>query len=165
MGYLKRTNDWEAVGLVQMGGAVGAAAGAWMFHFQSHANNFGCAMGFFGGGVGEAGSIGGTTAPNWKRIYEDLLKKKGPKPPVLALSKIQCDREFSASDLNWSFGTLGWMGASLSIGYSNLVIRATNTSGSLFSGQECGGWGFGVGAGALYVVGVWKWIANQNIIS
>jgi hypothetical protein len=155
MAFDTQADDWEVSSICQAGGASGAGGGVWLFNFQSaDANFYGANFIFIGGGMGVGGSIGGASFPN-------MFKQSRLGGSALVWSSIQCDRPFSAADLNWAPGRVTTAGLSLSVGYTLLYVSAKNLPfSSLFLSQSCNGPSIGVGATAMATVGLWKWIQD-----
>lgn len=137
MSFTKQASDWKVATVAQVGGAASVGGGVFWVMFQSDTAGVKETFAFSGGGIGVGGSAGGASLT--------------PDSP----SAIVCDRAFSVADLHNSAGRLTLAGASLAVGYALVYISAFNWSGSMFSSQYAGGFGAGVGLGAMSLVGVW----------
>jgi hypothetical protein len=147
MGWSTRATDWKVAGAAQVGGAAAVGGGIWCFVFQSETAQWSGMFAFGAVGLGEGGSIGGASLPDFSS-------------GGLNWSQLECDRAFSAADLNWSPGRLSTAGAGLAVGYGVVILTAFNLSGSMFSSQNCWGGTVGVGASIMTTVGMWKWMST-----
>jgi hypothetical protein len=142
--------DWEVAAITRLTFAAGVAGSGCLFSFRngSYATDpvyAGLAydMVFAGGGFGVdvAARISGRNEA-LKAKASGLFKKWHP---------IECDKPFSAIDLDGSSGRI----TNLTLGIIDIVlISAGNTSGSLFGGQSVSG--LGIGLGGAVTVGIWK---------
>ena len=138
MSLQTKTSDWRVAAIAQVGGGFKGAGGAFWFQFTSRRADARETFMFTGGGLGVGGTGNGAS----------LTPNSG--------APIDCDSPFSVEDLHLSAGRLTVGTVSFVVGYSVLWISAFNTDDSLFSSQYAPGWGAGVGAGAMSLVGVWS---------
>ena len=158
MGWTTQAEDWNVTGIMQIGGAEGLGAVAFLFQFQSYdAGQEGHYVAFFGAGLGLGGDLGGASIP-MSDIIDSLRGKQQKLPSASAFTALECDNPFSMRELNHAPGRLTTAGAGLAVGYSLLFITATRVFHPLFRSQSCGGWGTGVGASAITTVGYWQWV-------
>ncbi len=137
--FTERVSDWEVCQAAQIGGASSIGAGMFAFLFRSPSLKGQELFFFFGGGLGIGGSIGGTTLqPN-------------------SYTKISCSKAFSLSDLHLCCGRVGSLGGGLSVGYGGVSITAYPLSTFSYLFEECiiHGLSAGVGAEAVYFIGLW----------
>lgn len=138
-----KANDWKVAGAAQVGGGAGPAAGVWTFVFQSEQAQFSGMYAYGGFGLGAGGSVGGASAPD--------LRTGG-----LSWTQLECEKNFSADDLDGAGGRLTTAGAGLAVGYGAAIITAFGWNGFFFSSQECFGFSIGVGASAVTTAGRWE---------
>jgi hypothetical protein len=137
--FTQKVRDWEVSLLAQVGGAAAVGGGAWAFSIRSPSLNVKEACFLFAGGLGVGHSLGGASL----------------SPTVY--TKLQCVRDFGLADLHRSVGRVGSIGASFSVGYGAMTISAFPLLDPryLFEESIVHGASAGVGAAALYFVGVW----------
>ena len=150
MGWSTTARDWKVAGAAQIAGAFGPGAGVWTFILQSETAGHSGMFLFAAVGLGGGGSLGGASMPDWST-------------GGLSWTSLECDRAFSAADLNWSAGRLSTAGAGLAVGYGVVIISAFNMRGSLFSSQNCFGGSIGVGASIMTTAGMWKWMSTGSM--
>lgn len=137
--FTQKSRDWEVSLLAQVGGAAAVGGGVWAFSLRSPSLGVKEACFLFAGGLGIGHSLGGASL----------------RPAEY--TKLQCARDFSLDDLHRSVGRIGSVGASLSVGYGLVTISAFPLSNPryLFEESIVHGASAGVGAAALYFVGIW----------
>jgi len=143
-------DDWKVAGAAQVGGAAVVGGGVWTFIMQSAKANFSGMFTFTGYGLGAGGSLGGASMPDWQS-------------GGLSWTELECERAFSANDLDGSAGRLTTAGAGLSVGYGVTIITAFNWGGYMFSSQECFGGTIGVGASAITTAGMWHLLSEGGM--
>ncbi|WP_420332419.1 hypothetical protein [Roseibium sp.] len=137
-------SDWEVSGYMDGGVGAGIAGGYWTFIFRSRAANYAGLYGFAGGGLGFGGRGGSVSLPEF-----------GGEAAHYSYTRIDCNRIFSANDLDGCYGRLTTAGAGAGAGYGLCSISAVNMGGSLFSSQDVNGPGFTAGASAMTTMGIW----------
>jgi hypothetical protein len=145
--------DWQCVGIAQVGGAVGLAAGIYCFDFRSQSADFRGTYLFIGGGLGLGGSLGGGMAPSPGDFIHNT-------PPDVWTS-LQVQRPFSGSELDLAYASISSLGAAGAYGYTLMSITA-GWADPLFTTQNVSGWGTGVGVSGAMLIGVWKMIGYEH---
>jgi hypothetical protein len=145
-------NDWQAVGVAQVGGARIVGGGIYCFEFRSLSADFRGKYLFLGAGVGAGGSLGGGSAPG----PGDFITNSKPD----LWSKIKCKRPFSGDDLDLAYAALSTLAVEGAYGYALTGISA-GLIDPLFDSQDVSGWGTGVGVIGAILVGVWKRIGSS----
>jgi hypothetical protein len=148
-----RANDWNAVGVAQVGGGFILAGGVYCFEFRSANANLRGQYLFIGAGVGAGGDLGGGGAPG----PGDIMSNTQPD----LWSPIKCIRPFSGDDLDLSYAALSTLAAAAAYGYALTGISAGLVD-PLFDSQEVSGWGTGVGVVGAMMAGIWKRIGSGN---
>lgn len=139
--------DWSCVGVAQVGGGFGVAAGIYCFEFRSLSANFRGTYLFVGGGLGVGGSLGGGVAPSpGDFVNHDQV-------PDL-WTPLVCRRPFSGDDLDKAYAALTTLGVGAAYGYAVTSISAGWVD-PLFTDQNVSGWGTGVGVAGAMMPGVW----------
>jgi hypothetical protein len=146
-------SDWQCVGVVSMGGAVGLGGQLCFYEFRSQAANCRATFIFVGAGIGLGGDLGGAVAPDPSSVIHNQ------QPDLWAALK--CERPFSANDLNWSYAAMSGINVEATYGYSLCGISAGLVD-PLFTDQNVSGWNVGVGATASIMVGVWKRLGTSS---
>lgn len=147
MSKSRNASDWKIAGAAQLGGGAAVGGGVFMFVVQSDTANFSGSYTFAGAGLAVGGSMGGASMPDFST-------------GGLSWTNLECDRAFSADDLDGSAGRLTTAGAGLAVGAGVVIVTAFNWGGYLFSSQECYGFSVGVGASAASLVGRWDLISE-----
>jgi hypothetical protein len=76
-------------------------------------------------------------------------------------TSLQCQRPFSANDLDKAYAALSTVGAAAALGYS--ITRITGGwADPLFTDQDVSGWGTGVGASGAMMPGAWLMIGSTD---
>ncbi|MBT0957505.1 hypothetical protein IV417_08905 [Alphaproteobacteria bacterium KMM 3653] len=150
MSRVIKADDWKVAGAAQVGGAAVVGGGVWTFIFQSAHAHFSGMYTFTGFGLGAGGSMGGASMPDFSS-------------GGLSWTNLECDRSFSADDLDGSAGRLTTAGAGLAVGYGVAIVSAFNWGGSMFSSQECFGGSIGVGASAITMAGAWNMLSEGGM--
>jgi hypothetical protein len=143
--------DWEAAGIVTMGGADGAALAVMFFDFRSLSARTRAPFLFIGGGLGFGGSLGGGSGPS----PLDVIRNKVPD----MYTPIKCLTKFSVDDLDCSSARVTAIGVAGGYGYTSMRISAGIVR-QLFSSADVSGWNTGVGISGSTLVGVWKQIGD-----
>jgi hypothetical protein len=154
MGLGDRVNDWQACGLMQVAGGEGVAAGLFIFDFYSAAAGLTGRFTFKGGGIGIGGNASGTVVPS----------QIGPFGPW---SSVDCDTPFSIWDLNGAWGRITSASVGMGLEFGVVFITAAppwSMFNSFFHSQNVGGFSTGAGAGAIALVGNWrfKMVVNNS---
>lgn len=143
-----KANDWQCVGVAQVGAAVGVGVGVYLFEFRSRNADYRGVFNLFAGGIGLGGNLGGGTAPS----PGDVIHNRIPD----LWSNLRAVQPFSADDLHLSYGNYRSIGASLMVGYSLVRISGQTLFNNWFVDQNVSGWGIGgAGAGAVALGGLW----------
>jgi hypothetical protein len=145
-------NDWQVVGVAQVGGVVVVGAAIYLFEFRSLVANCRVTFLFIGAALGGGGDLGGGAGPS----PDSVIHNTNPD----LWTSISCTRPFSASDLDVSYGALSTLGAAGAYGYFLTGISAGLVD-NLFDSQDVSGWGTGVGAVGAIMAGLWKMIGND----
>lgn len=148
-----RAADWQAVGIAQVGGAVGIAGGIACFDFRSKSADFRGTYLFVGGGIGLGGSLGGGVAPS----PGDFIHNTPPD----VWSALDVQRPFSGKDLDFAYASISSLGVGAAYGYTLMSITA-GWADPLFTAQNVSGWGTGVGIAGAMLIGVWKLIGENT---
>lgn len=153
MNYETQAFDWKVSGLGKLSGAAGLAAGVWLFGFGSNSAQCRAILAFsgMGGGLGLELKLNAAA--------------KGLGAPLFADGEgnfINCDRAFSASELNGKFGLISSVGASAGAGYGVAAISAFSIRKNYFKLQPVHGWNAGVGVSAIHAFGTWWHISNPG---
>ncbi len=154
MHYDTQASDWKVKGAGKLSGAAGLAAGIWVFVFRSKTAKCTAILAFSG--------MGGGLGFEWKLVQEI---KTGLGSPLFVDGEgnsINCDRAFSASELNGKFGLISSVGAAAGAGYGVAAITAFSITKNYFKVQPVHGWSAGVGASAIQAFGTWWHISNPK---
>ncbi len=153
MNYETRASDWKVKGAGKLSGAVGLAAGLWLFVFKSNSAQCTALLAFSGMGLGLGLEL------KLNEVIKGLgvpLSIEGEGNPI------KCDRSFSASELNGKFGLISSVGAAVGAGYGVAAISAFSIRKNYFKLQPVHGWNAGVGASAIQAYGTWWHISNPG---
>jgi hypothetical protein len=153
MGQFKKGDDWEACGIAQVGVGAGAAGGVYFFDFRSKKADCHAHFILTAAGLGGGGSLGGAVAPS----PLDVIKNRVPE----LFSPLKCLRPFACDDLDWSSGAILSVGAGAMVGYSLAQISAGAVP-QLFEHQDVSGWGIGMGATGVSLVGMWTQLGEST---
>lgn len=147
MSLSARANDWQCVGIAQIGVGIIAAAGIYAFEFRSRNADYRGVFTLGGIGIGGGGNLGGSTAPS----PSDVAHNRNPD----LWSNLRAWRPFSANDLNHSYAGIDSVGVSAIVGYSRVGLTA-GIWDILFYEQNVSGWGIGgLGVGGVSLSGMW----------
>jgi hypothetical protein len=125
-----------------------------VFDFYSPSNDLSARFTFKGGGAGAGGNVGGTALG-------------GDVGPYTSFSEIEVKNAFSVWDLNGAWGRVASFGVGTGLGYSIVAITAAppwawSGSRAYFTSQSVGGFGTGLGAGGVWLVGNWRFKKVSN---
>jgi hypothetical protein len=151
MGLDTETNDWQVLGISAFGFALGLAAEVFVFDFYSATADITARFRFIGYGSGL-----GVRAGSW------VL------PGITEWSSLDCQRPFSASQLDHAAGTLASVTVGVGVNVGPCLISAIKSSGSLFTDQDAGGISGGLSAGAVALAGRWRFsqtVSNAPLAS
>jgi hypothetical protein len=143
-----RATDWQACGVVSLGGAVIAGVQVYFFEFRSQQANCRATFLFIGAGLGLGGDLGGAVAPDPSSIVHN-------QNPDLWTSLEIGNGPFSASDLDMSYAGITQATVAGAYGYSAVAITAGFGS-PLFEAQNVSGWTVGVGVTVSAMAWIWK---------
>jgi len=153
MGLGDQASDWQVCGVGQVGVGLAIAAGDYVFDFYSSSLAMTARMRFYGVGVGLGGNASGTALP----------KVIGPFGPW---SAIGVDQPFSINDLNNCWGRLTTVDVGAGVSFGAVYITAAPrfwSSNTYFNAQNVGGFALGLGAGAIVLIGGWKfWYVTNS---
>jgi len=139
MGLDTESNDWQVLGISAFGFALGIAAEVFVFDFFSATADITARFRFIGYGSGIGVRAGGWVLPgitNW--------------------SSIDCQRPFSALQLDHAAGTLASVTVGVGVGVGPCLISGIKSSGALFTDQDAGGLSGEFSAGAVALAGRWR---------
>jgi hypothetical protein len=158
MGVMTKAKDWQVSGSGQITAAAIGGAGAWLFDFKSNTARCTATFVFLGLGFGGGSKVGGWTT------LKEIVKKAASALSVSPTSfdPIECDRPFSAYDLDSSGGRIADMGVSNVVGYGATFISAGALS-SLFRTQLTHGIELGVGRAGITTVGLWMLVGASEL--
>lgn len=152
MGLDTQANDWQVCGVMQVAAGEGVAAGLMVFDFFSPTAGVSARFTFKGVGMGLGGDASGTALP-------DQIGPFGP------WSSITADKPFSVWALNGAWGRVTSAGVGMGVTFGVLFITAApawSLLESYFHSQNVGGFSTGAGAGALALVGNWRFKCVTN---
>jgi len=145
MGVGRSADDWQVCGICQIAAGDVIAAGGFVFDFYSETAAITARMIFSGPGAGLGGNASGTGLPVQGASF-------GP------WSSIECDKSFSILDLNGAWGRLTSANIGVPITFGAVIISAFpawSLWDCYFHSQNVGGFGTGLGAGAMVIGGKW----------
>lgn len=146
MGLETKANDWQVCGVMSVAAGATLGAGVFVFDFYSPTADLTARFTFKGVGAGLGGDASGTALP----------AQIGPFGPW---SSISCDESFNVWDLNGAWGRLTNACVGMGVTFGSVFITAApawSWNRSWFHSQDVGGFGTGAGAGALVLVGNWR---------
>ncbi|MGI8811158.1 MAG: hypothetical protein ACR2IH_01355 [Pyrinomonadaceae bacterium] len=154
MGLGDRVDDWQACCVMQAGAAASVAAGLFIIDFYSSTASVSGRFTFKGVGAGVGGNASGTALP----------ANIGPFGPW---SSLDCDKSFSIWDLNGGWGRISTLGVGVGVQFGVAYITAAprwSWSHAYFHSQNIGGFGTGLGAGGMALIGSWsfKHVTNNE---
>jgi len=153
MHYDTQASDWKVKGAGKLSGAVGIAAGLWLFVYKSNSARCTALFAFSGVGLGLGLEL---------KLNEVV---KGFGVPLFIEGEgtsIKCENSFSASEMNGKFGLVSSVGGAVGVGYGMVAISAFSFRKKYFKPQPIQGWNVGVGASALSSFGTWWHISNPG---
>jgi hypothetical protein len=156
MGIGTVADDWQVVSGGQGGFGLLVAGSIFVFHFYSKTADFGARFQISGSGWGLGGNVTGANfdMDDWTSIECSATAPFGLGSP------------FSVNDLNGAPGHVATAGVGLGIGWGPLYISAGPKfphTKPFFSVQNVGGWGLGVGVGAISVTGPWRYTHASHL--
>lgn len=159
MSRTTKASDWQASGGIDAQAGFGIAGGVSLFVFSSSEARFKGIFAFAGVGFGGGLNLSAVMklgSAKLLKAYEILGDPAGIAFPGEAPARLSCDRPFSVSDLDCSFGFLASGGLAAIVGYQWTCITARGWNSSYFTNQPCFGKQINIGASVINAVGAWR---------